>query len=135
MDIPSTSGTSFRHYEGDLDRTTQRDDSSDYDDDDDDRLSGEGPSSSGLGTIQSLSISSDRNKAKKSSAMQHNRALSTSSSRSAKVPEKPEKKVRMWEIFPWLLEVEDAARRCLGSVSELKITAVFVEMDFLLKYV
>lgn len=135
MDIASTSRSRFRHSEDELDRLTQRD-TSDYDDDDDDddRISDtdEGSTSLGIGTLQSLSLSSDGNKSMKSSAISHARTSSTSSSASSKMPQK---KLRVWEVFKWLLDVERSTKNCLGSMTEMKSTTILSEMDFLLRFV
>lgn len=143
MEIASTSKSRFRHSEDELDRSTQRD-STDYDDgdddcDDDDDDDGDDDDddrsnpSIGLGTLQSLSISSDGNKAKKSLAMpQYTRTSSTSSSSSSKMPQK---KVCVWEVFKWLFDIERSMKNCLGSMTEVKSTTIFNEMDFLLRYV
>lgn len=133
MDIASTSRNRLRHSEDELDRLTQRD-TSDYDDDDDDddRISDtdEGSTSLGLSTMQSLSIASDGNKAIKSSAL--TRTSSTSSSTSSKMPQK---KVRVWEVFKWLVDIERSTKNCLGSMTEMKSTTILNEMDFLLRFV
>lgn len=133
MDIASTSRSRFRHSEDELDRLTQRD-TSDYDDDDDDddRISDtdEGSTSLGLSTMQSLSIASDGNKANKSTAL--TRTSSTSSSTSSKMPQK---KVRVWEVFKWLVDIERSTKNCLGSMTEMKSTTILNEMDFLLRFV
>lgn len=136
MDIASTSRSRFRHSEDELDRLTQRD-TSDYDDDDDDddRLSDadEGTSSLGLGTMQSLSISSDGNKTVKPSAMSHTRTSSTSSSSTSS--KMPQKKIRVWEVFKWLLDIERSTKNCLGSMAEVKNATILNEMEFLLRFV
>lgn len=133
MDIASTSRSRFRHSEDELDRLTQRD-TSDYDDDDDDddRISDAENSSLGLGTMQSLSISSDGNKTMKPSAMSLTRTSSTSSSTSSKMPQK---KIRVWEVFKWLLDIERSTKNCLGSMTEMNSTTILNEMDFLLRFV
>lgn len=132
MDIASTSRGHFRNSEDDLDRLTQHDSNTDYGDDDDDddddgdRISdGLSDRNSELGaTMHSLSISSDGNK-----RTDLKRMSSTSSSASSKMPLK---KVVLWEIFKWILDVERSMKNCLGCLTEVKTTTVLNDMDFLL---
>lgn len=140
MDIASTSRSHIRHSEDELDRSTQRD-STDYDDDDDDdRISdgdGDGDGSSlGLGTMQTLSISSNGNKNNTKSISNKKRdSIRTSSTSSSSSSRMPQKKVRVWEVFSWLLDIERSTKNCLGSMTEVKSTTILNEMDFLLRFV
>lgn len=124
MDVASTS-----HTDDELDRLTQCDNTTSYDDDDDDDNDAEDEDENtsgtlGLGTMQSLSISSDGNN--KRNAL---RMSSTSSSTSSKMPQK---KVVLWEVFTWILDVERSRKHCLGSFAEVKTTTILNDMDFLL---
>lgn len=131
MDIASTSH--FRHSEDELDRITTADVFITDDDDDDDVEEEEDVDddddkhtdfSLDVGTMQSLSISSDGNK-----RMELTRMSSTSSSTSSKMPQK---KVVLWEVFKWIPDVERLTKNCLGSFTEVKTTTVLNDMDFLL---
>lgn len=131
MDLPSTSRGYFRHSEDELDKSTPRE-SSDYDDDDDGtRLSDidEG-ASSGIGTLQSLSISSDGNKTTQTPATSVTQTPPTSSSEPSKPPPK-----KLRDVFPWIADVELSTKNCLGSLTDIRRFEVWNEMDILLGFV
>lgn len=45
----------------------------------------------------------------------------------------PQKKKCVWELFPWLNEIEKTTQKCLGSVTEVKSKTIINAMDFLIR--